>query len=685
LRTLITVLAVLLLPVCATATPSAQDHWSCGPDPINELFVAETYSNFDSSQCHPGLDCWEPLVSAWKKRSEQFPQDVHVQEGYNRLLQKTRGPEALAYKESVTRRAAERSQDASLQYLSAVVGPWEDQLEGFTHALKINPSFAPAYLARADRQRWKEVPGHGTIRENAAAYRRLCPTRTLEVFSLVQQGDSLEEWQPYLDMVGSSRHAITEWEMPRGIGRWLTALQYLQMAEATLGIADPEALLQDLQSVKEHTDGFIYLDTAVDICRRMNDEECVSRLEEEILQDYPCSFSWSNSGRELWKRQLEGRFTNRPVKNLKEDAELREYFTTLRERLRVCPTDLQTALMLQTGLILERPDIVQEQEVTQVTEDLLELWQRFHGYRFVGQGPHHALAVLNLHHGRPEVGLSLIHEALVNQLAAFRENIARLSEELEKVEAWWNRDIVRAETARAEALVGLGRHEEAAEVLVGSLEAWKDLVQWDPTRKYWDDEPYLAAWKASGYGETFDQLKEDFERSIPALVDAQETEKVDPDVQVPTELWYSITTEPKVPNFSLPSLAGERVTQDVLGEGVCLVNFWAEWCGPCRADHQWLPRVAEELGPDACVLTIGTDQDSSVSLRYIKEQASWIMPTVIGGWTLFRGITAAMEVEPSLPLNVITRNGRVVADVMGCPLTPDECVAQFVAAVRSKQ
>jgi thioredoxin 1 len=55
--------------------------------------------------------------------------------------------------------------------------------------------------------------------------------------------------------------------------------------------------------------------------------------------------------------------------------------------------------------------------------------------------------------------------------------------------------------------------------------------------------------------------------------------------------------------------------EEVLGsEGKVIVDFWAEWCGPCHAVAPTLERIADEH--DIKVVKVNIDEEQGLSQRY---------------------------------------------------------------------
>ena len=88
------------------------------------------------------------------------------------------------------------------------------------------------------------------------------------------------------------------------------------------------------------------------------------------------------------------------------------------------------------------------------------------------------------------------------------------------------------------------------------------------------------------------------------------------------------------------NISQENFDQEVLGQpGPVLVDFWADWCGPCRMLAPTIDSVAEELEEKIKVCKVNVDDAQDLSRRY----AVMTIPTVV----LFK---SGEEVERSVGL-----------------------------------
>ena len=68
-----------------------------------------------------------------------------------------------------------------------------------------------------------------------------------------------------------------------------------------------------------------------------------------------------------------------------------------------------------------------------------------------------------------------------------------------------------------------------------------------------------------------------------------------------------------MPNIA--QLTADTFEQSIDGEVPVLVDFWAEWCAPCRAVAPILEEIAREKAGELRVLKLNVDENPQVAAR----------------------------------------------------------------------
>ena len=83
------------------------------------------------------------------------------------------------------------------------------------------------------------------------------------------------------------------------------------------------------------------------------------------------------------------------------------------------------------------------------------------------------------------------------------------------------------------------------------------------------------------------------------------------------------------PDFQLQDLGGQVVSLSTLRGVPVMLNFWASWCGPCRAEMPYIQQVHEEWSDKGLVvLSINTDEGSS-EVRQFMQSNDYSFPVLL--------------------------------------------------------
>ena len=86
----------------------------------------------------------------------------------------------------------------------------------------------------------------------------------------------------------------------------------------------------------------------------------------------------------------------------------------------------------------------------------------------------------------------------------------------------------------------------------------------------------------------------------------------------------------------------------IKSEKPVIVDFWAEWCGPCHAVAPVLDKIVEERGDEVALVKVNIDEEQGLAIRYGIQS----IPTIV----LFKDGEPAAAAIGAQPKSMLERS-----------------------------
>ncbi len=115
------------------------------------------------------------------------------------------------------------------------------------------------------------------------------------------------------------------------------------------------------------------------------------------------------------------------------------------------------------------------------------------------------------------------------------------------------------------------------------------------------------------------------------------------------------------PDFTAPRLDGGQFKLSEQRGKLVLLDFWATWCGPCRAEMPAMKDIQETFGGNPRFLLVGVSCDEAAHAPATYAKAIALTWTQVFGGKILEGVAETYLVRAIPATFLIAPDGRVLA------------------------
>lgn len=122
------------------------------------------------------------------------------------------------------------------------------------------------------------------------------------------------------------------------------------------------------------------------------------------------------------------------------------------------------------------------------------------------------------------------------------------------------------------------------------------------------------------------------------------------------------------PQFSLTTLNGETLDLAQIQAQVIVLNFWATWCPPCRAEMPTFERLSREFEPDQVLFIAvnATFQDNLADIHKFVKENNITFPIVLD---LDGKVSRAYQIQAFPTTFLLERDKTIRTMMIGGPVS----------------